>query len=123
MKLEISATQLSFGLHSDDVARGQQALQALGRDIPDDEAGKRVLGPGTAAVLKALQTDLNVPATGVVDAATVRAINAALANLATEGRTVRGRVSDADANPAQGLSVQLYLEVAGDEKVLPGTRK
>jgi hypothetical protein len=118
MKLEISAPQLSFGLHSDDVARVQQAIEALGRDIPADEADRRVFGPGTTAVLKALQTDLSVPATGVVDAATVRVINAALANLATEGRTVRGRVSDADGNPANGLSVQLYLEVAADERVI-----
>jgi hypothetical protein len=118
MKLEISATRLSFGLQSDDVARVQQAMEALGRDIPADEADRRVFGPSTAAVLEALQTDLDVPATGVVDAATVTAINTALARLATDARTIRGRVSDADGNPAKGLSVQLYLEDSTGEKVV-----
>jgi peptidoglycan hydrolase-like protein with peptidoglycan-binding domain len=118
MKLEISTPQLSFGLHSDDVVRVQQAIQALGRDIPIDETDRRLFGPGTAAVLKALQTDFGVPATGVVDAATVTAINAALAKLATGARTIRGWVSDADGNPAKGLSVQLYLEDSTGEKVI-----
>jgi hypothetical protein len=118
MRLEIAASQLSFGLQSDDVARVQQAFQMLGRDIPADEADRRVFGPSTAAVLKALQTDLNVPVTGIVDAATVSVINAALANLATDTRTVRGRVSDADGHPATGLSVQLYLKLPADEMVI-----
>src|SRR4051812_14723900 len=110
MTLAISAAQLSFGLHSDDVARVQQALEALGRDVPADEAAAHVLGAGTAAVLKALQTDLGIPASGVVDAATVRVINAALAKLGTDPRVVRGMVRDGDGNPAKGMSVQLYLE-------------
>lgn len=118
MKLEISTAHLSFGSQSDDVARVQQAIQALGRDIPADETGRRVFGPGTVAVVKALQTDLSVPATGIVDAATVTAINAALTKLVTDARTIRGRVSDADGNPAKGLSLQLYLEDPAGEKVI-----
>src|SRR5215471_14007791 len=118
MKLEISATHLSLGSQSDDVARVQQALQALGRNIPADETGGRVFGPSTAAVLKALQTDLGVPVTGIVDAATVTAINTALGKLATDPRVVRGTVRDADGNPAKGLAMQLYLQDPGGEKVI-----
>ncbi len=55
MILQISSTQLSLGMPSDDVARVQQAL---GRDVPADETADRVLGAGTVAVLKGLQTEL-----------------------------------------------------------------
>ncbi len=54
MILQISSTQLSPGMQSDDVARVQQALQALGRGVPADETTSRVLGAGTVAVLKRL---------------------------------------------------------------------
>jgi hypothetical protein len=121
MKLEISTSRLSFGLQSDDVARVQQSIQALGRDIPVDETNGRVFGPGTAAVLKALQADLDIPATGVVDATTVTRINAALARLAAGPRTIRGKVNDADGGPAKGLSVQLYLQGPAGEKIIGGS--
>ncbi len=57
-------------------------------------------------MLKAPQADFGLPVTGVVDAAAVKAINAGLAKRATDPRTVRGRVSSADGNPARGLFVQ-----------------
>ena len=71
MILEISAVQLSFGTQGDDVARVHQAIQALGRDIPIAERAKCALGAETVAVLKALQAELGLPATGIVDVATV----------------------------------------------------
>ena len=75
MPLQISTSQLSFGMQGDDVARVHQALQALGRDIPLTETANRVIGAGTVVVLKALQADLNLPTTGIVDPATGRVIN------------------------------------------------
>jgi peptidoglycan hydrolase-like protein with peptidoglycan-binding domain len=75
MSLEIFARQLSFGMQGDDVARVHQALQALGRDIPVAETASRVMGAGTVSVVKALQSDLNLPTTGMVDARTDRVIN------------------------------------------------
>jgi len=116
--LTVSASQLSLGSHGDDVARVQQAIQSLGRDIPAAETDKRVFGPGMAAVLKALQADLGLRATGVVDAATVKAINSRLAKLPAAPRTVRGRVSTAAGNPPKGLSVQIYLQGPTGEKVI-----
>ena len=104
MTLQISATQLSFGTQGDDVARVQQALQALGREVPPSERG--VLGAGTVAVLKALQADLSLPATGIVDALTVKAINVRLAKLATDPRVVRGSVLG--TNPSATDSVRLF---------------
>ena len=68
MKLEISATQVSFGMQGDDVVRVHQAMQVLGRSVPVSEVKTRVLGPGTVAVLKGLQQELTLPVTGIVDA-------------------------------------------------------
>ncbi len=58
MILQISSTQLSLYMQSDDGARVQQALQALVRGVPANETADRVLGAGTVAVLKGLQTEL-----------------------------------------------------------------
>jgi hypothetical protein len=59
-----------------------KALQALGSGVPDSERKQRVLGAGTVAVTKSLQTDLGLTA-GVVNVATARAINV---NLEALGR-------------------------------------
>ena len=69
MTLEISASQLSFGTQGDDVARVHQAMQVLGRSIPVSETADRFPGVGTVAVLKVMQQELNLPVTGIVNAA------------------------------------------------------
>lgn len=118
MKLEIAATQLSLGLQGDDVASLHQALLALGRDVPLAESDRRVVGPGTVAVVKAVQEDFGLPGTGIVDAKTVEAINASLAASQTTQRAVRGRVSTPDGTPAHDLAVLLYLQGPAGEKVI-----
>ena len=110
MILQISANQLSFGTHGDDVARVHQALVTLGRDVPNDEITNRVFGGGTTAVVKALQADLNIPATGIIDDATVRTINSLLQSLNNGVRVVRGSVRDANAKPFTQGFVRLYLQ-------------
>ena len=57
MTLNISKSCLSLGMRGDDVVRVQQALQILGRDVPRAEMANRVMGAGTVALLKALQTE------------------------------------------------------------------
>src|SRR4051794_7373418 len=104
-----SSMLVSLGMQDPDVARVHEALEALGRNVPAAEADTQVLGAGTVAVLKAIQTDLGIPVTGVVDAATVRAINAALTARPTAPHTVRGQVRTADGLPAAALSILLYL--------------
>lgn len=118
MKLEISASQLSFGTQGDDVARVHQAMQALGRSVPASEAKTRMLGPGTAAVVKALQQELNLPVTGIVDAATVRAINVLLDKRTTDSRVVRGLVRNADGNPFGSGFVQIFGQSPAGEQVV-----
>jgi hypothetical protein len=85
-------------MQGDDVACVHQALQALGRNVPVAETEERILGAGSVAVLKALQRELGLPPTGVVDAATVRAIDARLDKLATDQKVVRGSARDANGN-------------------------
>ena len=122
MTLEISASQLSFGTQGDDVARVHQALQTLGRSVPVAETANRVMGAGTVAVLKALQADLGVPATGVVDAATVRAINVKLAELDTDPRVVRGSVRDANGKPFTDGFVQIFSQGPAGEQAIGKSR-
>ncbi len=118
MILRLSTSPLSFATRGDDVAQLQRALQSLGRDVPADERNDRVMGPGTVAVVKALQADLGVPATGVVDAVAVRAINERLAKFATDPRVVRGTVVDANGNPyADGFVQAFALAPAGEQVV------
>jgi hypothetical protein len=81
MKLEISAPQLSFGCTVMMSPAFSKRSKRWAEIFPSTKRG-RIFGPGTAVVAKALQTDLSVPATGIVDAATVTAINGSLANLA-----------------------------------------
>jgi hypothetical protein len=117
--LTISTTLLSYGTQGDDVAHVHRALQALGRDIPASELHSRVLGDGTVAVLKALQAELGLPAaSGVVDDATVRAINAKLASLSAGPRVVRGTVLDANATPYTKGFIQIYRQGGAAELVL-----
>ncbi len=118
MPLDISVSHLSLGAQGDDVVRLHRALQALGRAVPVSETRPRALGPATAAVVKALQEELALQPTGNVDAATVRAINAALARLDTAPRVVRGRVRDASGNAFARASVRILAQVAGTEQVL-----
>jgi Tc toxin complex TcA C-terminal TcB-binding domain/Neuraminidase-like domain/Salmonella virulence plasmid 28.1kDa A protein/Putative peptidoglycan binding domain len=118
MILEISVSQLSLGAKGDDVVRVHRAFEALGRTLPAVETKDHVLGVGTVAVLKALQQELNLPPTGIVDAATVRTINALLAKLTTDPRIVRGSVRDANGKPFTGGFVQIFAQSLGGEHVL-----
>jgi hypothetical protein len=110
MTLASSIAQLSFGALGNAVARVHQACKVLGGKVAIAEVETRTFGLATAATVKALHVDIGVPATGIVDVATVEAINATFMKQATAQHTLRGRVADAVRNPAKGLSVHLYRE-------------
>ena len=76
------------------------------------------LGTGTVAVIKALQAELDLSATGVVDAATVRAINDNLDQLATDQRVLRDSVRDANGEPFATGSVQIFSQGTNGEQVI-----
>ena len=108
--LKTASVQLSLGAQGDDVARIQEALAKLGRSLPDGETSQRVLGPGTSAVVKALQQDLGLAATGAVDASTLAAINARVSQAATAIRVLRGSVLSADGAQVKGLTVTVFSQ-------------
>jgi peptidoglycan hydrolase-like protein with peptidoglycan-binding domain len=116
MPLTIS-TALSLGAQGDDVARVQLAIQALGRNLPPGETADRVLGPGTVAVLKAVQEELGLPATGVADVATMKAIGDRIVRSSTDPRIVRGTVVDATGAPFTKGFVQIFRQAADGEHV------
>lgn len=118
MVLEIASAQLSLGAQGDDVARVHRALQTLGRNVPASEIASHVLGPGTIAIVKVLQQELNIPVTGTIDATTVRMINVLLGKIRTDARIVRGAVRDATGNPFSGGFVQVFGEGPTGEVVL-----
>lgn len=118
MKLEISSNQLSVGAQSDDVVRVHRALQSLGRAVPLFEAKSRLFGSGSAAVVKALQQELDLPPSGMVDTATVQAINGRLEKLPTDARVVRGSVRVADGRAFDRGFVQILGQSLNGEQVL-----
>ena len=118
LRLQLSGAPLSFGIQNDDVVRVHRVLHVLGRSVPVSETTSRVLGAGTVATIKALQAELNLPATGVVDRATVEAINVKLDGLTTEQRVVRGRVRDANGNSFSNGFIQIFSRSANGEQVL-----
>lgn len=110
MTLRILVRQLVCGLLGDDVAQFHLALSRIGREVPFAESSRKAFGEGTLAVLKALQQEFAIPDTGIVDAATVEAINARLAALPTAARTVRGRVLAPDGGPFTRGFVQVFAQ-------------
>ena len=93
------------------------ALTALGRSVPQAERESRVYGPRTTDIVRALQDELGVPSTGVLDAATVRLINAKLSKRPAEERVVRGtaRLATGAAATGDALSVNVWLKDRAQE--------
>ena len=120
MLFTISSPQLSLATQGDDVAQLHQALRALGRSIPASETSPPTMGLGTVAIVNAVQQDLGIPVTGVVDAATVAAINKELAAIAGKPRIVRGLVTDSNGNPVKGLTVSAFRQTSGGEVSVGG---
>jgi len=118
MILEISAPQLSHGTQGDDVVRVHRALQALSRSVPVPETANRVLGTGTVTVIRALQAELGLLATGIVDATTVRVINVKLSILVPEQRVVRGLIRDANDDPFTTGFVQIFGQGTDGEQAI-----
>lgn len=88
--LPASALPVKRGASGDAALAVQYALARLGGDVGTVD-GK--FGPGTERAVKAFQTSAGLPATGVVDAATVSALDAKLA--ATDLRVPAARSGDA----------------------------
>ena len=77
---------------------------------------------GTTAVVKALQAEMELTATGIVDDATVRAINGLLDGRVGAPRVVRGTVREADGRPFAVGHVQLFAQGMDRERPVGTSR-
>ena len=69
--LRLSTKRLSQGTQGPDVAQVHRALASLGKSVAPSEREARVYGSTSVDAILALQQELGVPTTGVVDDATV----------------------------------------------------
>lgn len=93
------------------IAAVQQAMNILARereryfiDLGVNEANSGIFGPRTETALEALQADLGLPQTGVVDAATLRVLDQLLMN-SSENVDVGEETSDVDLAPATATAI------------------
>ena len=66
---------LATNATGDPVKELQSSLGRIGLLIPPSEIGANLFGAGTAAAVSQFQTSVNLPATGMVDAATLALLN------------------------------------------------
>jgi len=103
-----------------------QALTLLGLEISGRENADRRYGPSTRTGVRKLQSDHQLPATGVVDEATANLLNRLLAERGVPdgtggppapdtSRNVRGTVRGPDGTPVAKLRVRAFNRLVGAE--------
>lgn len=102
---------ISIGDRGDEVSRLHQALARLGRRPPRYEIREQSYGPGTLAIINAIQAEAGITQSPRIepDSETVRTINTLLEARASETRIVRGTVRDREGRPVDQLIVQAFF--------------
>ena len=90
-------------------------LTLLNLSIPDNERQPGLFGAATLSLIQNFQQTHNVPITGIVDAATAKAINTAVDALTS---TLSGRVYSAQRPGLGGLRIQVLDKNAGPDVLL-----
>src|ERR671933_130740 len=101
--MELQARNLSLRMTGEDVTLLQQELRQLGFTIEDR---KGFFGSTTLQAVQEFQRQKSIEATGVVDEATARLINAAVDALQPKSFIVQGEVVQVDGTPVVGVQVQ-----------------
>ena len=101
--MELQARNLSLRMTGEDVTLLQQELRQLGFTIEDRES---LFGNSTFLAVQEFQREQGIEATGVVDEATARLINAAVDTLQPKSFIVQGEVVQVDGTPVVGVQVQ-----------------
>ena len=96
------------------------SLRRLGVEIPAHEIEGRAFGTGTEAAVREAQRRMRLPQTGVVDASTAAAIDAAARAAAAPGQSVSGRAYLEDGRVAKGIPVHLYGRGFGGAEIRLG---
>jgi peptidoglycan hydrolase-like protein with peptidoglycan-binding domain len=106
--MDLQGRNLQQGLTGEDVRLLHTELTLLDRSIPEEEERtKGQFGRGTLAAVQQFQTQHQLPATGVVDAGTARAINAAVNAQFPPAYTVSGQVYSTTSVGVAGLTMEV----------------
>jgi hypothetical protein len=117
--MNLEGRELQQGISGRDVTGLQTELSQLSYHVPEAERGESRFGAGTHAAVHQFQRDQQLPATGVVDAATASALS-----IAVLGSTyvVQGTVSSSVTASVMGLTVALVdKNIGGDVALASGT--
>src|SRR6266542_2095000 len=121
--MELQGRNLSSGMQGDDVKLLQAELVRLGFVIADSELQRATFAERTREAVQTFQKSSNLPVTGVVDAATAKAMTAKVQ--ATEPQPtliVRGQVLSVDGKPVAGNSVRAFDQDLRSEEMLGETK-
>jgi hypothetical protein len=110
--MDLKGRELRLDLRGEDVALLHRELVVLGFAIPDAERRDTAFGRGTEQVVARFQTASQLEPTGVVDAETARAINAAVDAV---GFRVEGRVWSRGRAGVGRLRVEVVDKNVGED--------
>jgi peptidoglycan hydrolase-like protein with peptidoglycan-binding domain len=113
--MNLQGRNLQQGLTGDDVRLLQSELTLLNLAIPDTERQPGLFGPITLRLIQNLQKTHNLPITGIVDAATAKAINTDVDALHPPTSAVSGRVFSTQRAGVGGLRIQVVDKNAGPD--------
>ncbi len=120
--LRIAVKKLAQGSQGPDVAQLHHALAELGKTVGSTERAKCVYGLSTAEAIRALQDELGIPVTGIVDEAAVELINERLRTHGADERVVRGSVRLATGAAARdGLVARVWHQDREQQHLLGET--
>ncbi len=120
--MKLQGRKLSIRMRGEDVAWLLRELLQLGYQIPSDEQSKGYFGQGAQQAVLDLQKQHGLKTTGVVDAATVKIINAesekARAKSVVGSYVVQGHVRDEDGKPISHIVIRAVDKDVHGENVL-----
>lgn len=101
-------SSLSLNTRGTEVRDMQAKLGKIGITVPKSERDDTLFGQGTRRAVLDFQNKNNLPATGVVDDATLSAINAAATEVDNTKASVEGRLYFDNGAPAAQIALRLY---------------
>src|SRR5260370_528042 len=113
--MNLQGRDLKLDLSGEDVKLLHAELAQLGLTVTAAEQQRAFFGPGTREAVVRFQEEHHLPATGVVDDATAKAINQAVDALKGETFAVSGRVWSPDRAGVGGLKVQIIDKNLGED--------
>src|SRR5574341_587428 len=110
--MKLQGRNLSLKMRGDDVALLHRELALIGLTVSDAERRNKRFGQGTQVALKRFQQEHRMEPTGVVDAETARAINAAVDAVTF---AIKGKVFSGSRAGVGGLRVVIVDKNVGEE--------